>query len=60
MQKQIRKSKIGLSRYKKEISENSKNSSSEEIIIDAKEEKELRCIDLRISFWPKKKTANNK
>ena len=43
--RQIRKSKLPLRKYKKEISENSKNSSSEEII-EVGEEKNLYCINL--------------
>ena len=54
MQKQMRRSKIPLSKYKKEISENSKNSSSEEII-EVGEEKNLYCIDLSKNIFPKKK-----
>ena len=54
LQKHTRKSKITLPRYKKEILENSKNSSSEEII-EVGEEKNLYCIDLSKNIFPKKK-----
>ena len=54
LQKHTRKSKITLPRYKKEILEKSKNSSSEEII-EVGEEKNLYCIDLRNNFFQKTK-----
>ena len=54
LQKHTRKSKITLPRYKKEILENSKNSSSEEII-EVGEEKNLYCIDLRNNIFQKTK-----
>ena len=40
-----RKSKLSIPKYKKELSESSKNSSSEEII-EAGKEKNLRCVQL--------------